>query len=86
VAASYPIAGSLVDLVAEKDGRAFGVDLIGTPDEIGSAVDLERYRMLARAGLSLFPLPLSSWERDLDACRKAFERHWKAVASGVSGN
>lgn len=78
---TYPVAGSVVDLVVEKDARAFGIDLIGYPGELGAAIDLERCRMFARAGLSLFPLPLSSWERDADLCYEAIERHWRSVAS-----
>lgn len=77
---SYAVAGSTVDLVVEKQRRAFGLDLIGYPDELGAALELERYRMLARAGLSLFPLPLSAWTRDADACYRAIERHWQAIA------
>ena len=54
---TYAVAGSTVDLVVEKEGRAFGIDIIGYSGELGAAIDLERYRMFARAGLSLFPLP-----------------------------
>ena len=83
---TYAVAGSTVDLVAEKDGRAFGLDLIGYPDELGAAIELERYRMFARAGLSLFPLSLSAWARDADVCVTAINEHWRNVASPPSGN
>jgi len=50
------------------------------------AIGLERCRMFARAGLSLFPLPLSAWERDQGACYRAIEDHWRSVASRPGGN
>ncbi len=77
---TYAVAGSTVDLVVEKEGRAFGIDIIGYSGELGAAIDLERYRMFARAGLSLFPLPWSAWERDAAVCYEAIERHWRNVA------
>lgn len=83
---TYAVAGSTVDLVAEKEGRAFGIDVIGYPGELGQAIDLERYRMFARAGLSLFPLPLSAWKRDAGVCYRAIERHWRNVAPRPGGN
>ena len=65
---------------SKKEGRAFGIDIIGYSGELGAAIDLERYRMFARAGLSLFPLPWSAWERDAAVCYEAIERHWRNVA------
>ncbi len=66
--------------MVEKAGLAFGIDIIGYPDELGGAIDLEGYRMFARAGLSLFPLPLSAWERDAARCYQAIKRHWRNLA------
>ena len=40
-----------------------------------TALDLERYRMLRRAGLSLFPLSLASWISNESSCIEAIERH-----------
>ena len=34
----------------EKNGEAFGIDLIGFPGDLAPAIDLERYRMFRRAG------------------------------------
>jgi hypothetical protein len=83
---TYAVAGSTVDVVVEKDGRAFGIDIIGYPGELGQAIHPERYRMFARAGLSLFPLPLSAWERDANVCYRAIERHWLNVAPRPADN
>lgn len=61
---SYTVAGFTVDLVV-SDGRAsLGIDLVGHPGAFADAVDLERCRMLLRAGLPVFPLPLSAWRHD----------------------
>jgi hypothetical protein len=64
-----------VDLVVEREGRVFGIDLIGQRGALGAALDLERYRMLLRAGLSVFPLSLKSWISDESSCLTAIERH-----------
>ena len=55
-----------VDLVVERNGRAFGIDLIGYPGRWVEAIELERYRMFRRAGLSLFALAFREWSRDRD--------------------
>jgi hypothetical protein len=46
----YAVAGLTVDLVVEKNGEAFGIDLIGFPGDLAPAIDLERYRMFRRTG------------------------------------
>ena len=55
-------------VVIEKDGRTLGIDLVGCPGEFGAALDLERYRILRRAGMPLFPLPYRSWLEDQAGC------------------
>lgn len=55
---TFLVAGTVVDLVVEREGKLFGIDLIGQGGALGAALDLKRYRMLRRAGLSVFPLPL----------------------------
>ena len=64
-----------MDLVVEREGRVFGIDLIGQSGSLGTALDLERYRMLRRAGLSVFPLSLASWISNESSCIEAIERH-----------
>jgi hypothetical protein len=72
---AFLVAGTLVDLVVEREGKVFGIDLIGQPGSLGTALDLERYRMLRRAGLSVFPLSLGSWVSSESSCLEAIERH-----------
>jgi hypothetical protein len=71
---AFLVAGTTVDLVVEREGAALGIDLIGQPGSLGAPLDLERYRMLRRAGLSVFPLPLASWLSDESSCLAAIER------------
>ncbi|HYV66213.1 MAG TPA: hypothetical protein VE964_08210, partial [Myxococcales bacterium] len=68
---AFPVAGDEIDLLVEQNGRALGVDLIGYPGAFASALGLDRYRMLHRAGLALFPLPYSSWQEDRARCLRA---------------
>ncbi len=68
---AYPVAGFTIDLMVEKEGRAMGIDLIGYPGHFVEAIHLERYRIFQRAGLKLFPLPYSLWQKDEELCLKA---------------
>jgi AAA domain len=73
---AYEIAGEVVDLVVERDGRTLGIDLVGYPGPYAESFDLERCRMLQRAGLAVFPLPYSAWKADPATCLTALDRFW----------
>lgn len=77
----YPLAGMEIDLLAQRDGVAVGIDLIGYPGRFAGPFPLERYRMLRRAGLRVIPLPYSVWTRDPAGCVRAAEETWKQMAS-----
>jgi hypothetical protein len=72
---AFPVAGTTVDLLVEKEGTEIGIDLVGHPGRFAPAIDLERYRMFRRAGLSILPLPFSSWQAGPDLCVEAIEKH-----------
>lgn len=55
----------------EKDGRSLGIDLFGHPGSFAPAIERERYHMLARAGLRLYPLSLYAWRQDAAASTAA---------------
>lgn len=74
---AYEVAGLVVDLVTERDGRTVGIDLIGYPGPYAESFDLERCRMLKRAGLAIFPLPYSAWHSDPAVCLQALDRFWQ---------
>ena len=61
---AFPIAGLTLDLLVKHNNRYFGIDLIGYPGEFETAFGLERYRILERAGIHVFPLPYSNWHFD----------------------
>jgi hypothetical protein len=69
----YELAGVMIDLVVEKESRTLGIDLVGYPGDFGAALDLERYRILRRAGLPVLPLPHRLWRRDPQLCLRAIE-------------
>ncbi len=70
---AYEIAGTVVDLVIEKGCRVVAIDLVGHPGPLAHALELDRYRMLRRAGLPLFPIAWSAWIRDPTACVEAID-------------
>lgn len=55
------VAGMPTDLLFRKNGRLVAVDLVGTPDQLGGAVSVEKTLLLGRAGLPLHPLSLAEW-------------------------
>ena len=69
----WPVAGFVVDLVVERGTGCLGIDLVGYPGELSGAFRLERYRVFARAGLRIVPLPYSVWLEDRASCLAAVE-------------
>ncbi|MDA3963057.1 MAG: ATP-binding protein [Planctomycetota bacterium] len=69
----FPIAGLELDLVLEHGDRCLGLDLIGSTGDLGARIELERYRMLKRAGLPVIPVALSDWIESQENCLKQVE-------------
>ena len=69
----YKVAGMLMDLVAARDGRSCGIDLVGYPGAYESAFPLERYKMFHRAGLRIIPLSYALWRTRRDQCLHAID-------------
>ena len=59
---NYHIAGWEVDILAEFNGSAVGIDLIGGSGIEASVIPVERYRMFHRSGLTIVPLPYANWQ------------------------
>ena len=57
----FSIAGLKVDLLIKHNDRYLGIDLVGYPGEFEDIFGIERYRILNRAGIKVFPLPYSDW-------------------------
>lgn len=68
---AWMVAGFAVDLMVEKGGATLAIDLVGAPGAWVDAFDLERCRMLRRAGLRVLPLALSAWRRNSEECLAA---------------
>lgn len=77
---AWSLAGMVVDLVAEREGKAIGIDLVGAGAH-APVFPLERVRMLDRAGLPVFTLPYSAWTRDPARCVADLERQWRRSQS-----
>ncbi|WP_170853661.1 AAA domain-containing protein [Lishizhenia tianjinensis] len=61
---SFPVAGSLLDVLVVKDARSYFIDLIGYPGKFKGAFSLERYQTLKRSGIETFPLRYSYWKQN----------------------
>ncbi|MBF8161744.1 ATP-binding protein [Pseudomonas mendocina] len=59
--ASYPLAGQILDLFCRRGDKCLAIDLIGFPGEGEGFLELERYLVLARAGLETLPLSYGLW-------------------------
>jgi hypothetical protein len=69
----YKIAGMFMDLVAARDRRSCGIDLVGYPGEYETAFPIERYKMFHRAGLRIIPISYALWRTQRDRCLRAIE-------------
>ncbi|PTU75840.1 DEAD/DEAH box helicase [Pseudomonas mangrovi] len=59
--ANYPLAGLLLDLFCQRGDKYLAIDLVGFPGEGEGFLELERYLVLARAGLETLPLSYALW-------------------------
>lgn len=68
---SYELAGLEIDSVIQTTEKTIGVDLIGFLGRYEDAFSLERYKMFKRAGMRIFPLAYSEWEKFSKSCLDA---------------
>ncbi len=68
---AFDVAGLEVDIIFKLNNARYGINLIGYPGQFEASFSLERYNILARAGLFMFPLPYSWWFFDRATCLKA---------------
>lgn len=61
---SYPLAGSLLDLLVLNDDHYYFIDLIGYPGLHTDSFPIERYRTLARIGIKSIPLHWTQWKKN----------------------
>ena len=77
----FEISGVKIDVLAQKNGHFIAIDLVGFPGDVGDFYKLERYKMLERGKIKLFPLPYAYWLYDKDFCLKAIENLCKKKSS-----
>ncbi len=65
---AYPVAGISIDIILQYDNQTIGVDLIGYPGDFYEAFTIERYKVLNRTGLRVFPLPFTYWRLNKEMC------------------
>lgn len=70
----YPIAGLQLDLILAAGAKMLAVDLVGYPGDLQEAFSLERYRVLHRSGLRMFPLSYRRWTDNREACVERIRR------------
>ena len=58
---AYSVAGTDVDLLVVQDGRPYCINAIGHPDRLSENFSVERYKILRRVGLPVFPFAFSDW-------------------------
>ncbi|MEA3452680.1 MAG: DEAD/DEAH box helicase, partial [Bacteroidota bacterium] len=71
---NFKIAGLNIELIAKKNNKTVGIDLIGFPGQFAEAFTIERYKMLTRAGVDMFPLPYSYWINEKEFCLAEIEK------------
>jgi len=70
----YSIAGLKIDLLVKYKDKYLGIDLVGYPGEYADVFGIERYRILNRAGVSVFPLPYSDWYFEKEESKKILKK------------
>lgn len=75
---AYTIAGLEIDLVVINNGKTFCIDLVGFPGKYEAAFPIERYKILNRIGIRVFPLPYSLWQINRNASCIAIKKHIEA--------
>ncbi len=60
----FEVAGTTVDLLVETPRGEVALDLVGGAGSAAPALEIERARMIGRAGLRLLPIPWSAWVRE----------------------
>jgi hypothetical protein len=75
----FEVAGTAVDLLVAAGSTNLAVDLVGGPEAAAGGVEIDRARMLARAGLPLFVLPWLAWKERPEEVLVALRKRLKSV-------
>lgn len=81
----FEVAGTTVDLLLETPRGEVALDLVGGAGSAAPALEIERARMIGRAGLRLLPIPWSAWVREPEQVLAAVTTVGDGRGSEVSG-
>ena len=70
----FEISGVCIDLLVKSKDDFFGIDLIGFPGEMEDYYSLERYKMIQRGKVKIFPLSYILWRTDQEKCTEAIRK------------
>lgn len=78
----YHIAGIPIDLLIRSGEQYLGIDLVGYPGIYQDALSVERFKILSRAGVVVFPLAYSFWKFRREECEEELLEFVKFPAEG----
>lgn len=67
---NFQLSGLSIDLLIKTEHQFIGIDLIGFPGEMEDYYSLERYKMMQRGKINVFPLPFALWRGDPERCKQ----------------
>jgi len=67
---SYPVAGSILDILVVHNNINYFIDLVGYPGQFLEAFTIERYKTLNRIGINCLPLHYSYWKNNQEKAIK----------------
>lgn len=70
---NHYLAGMTIDILFKSDNVYYAIDLIGFPGEEKEAFTMERYKILNRVGIKVFPLSYITWNFNKDKVTKALK-------------
>jgi superfamily I DNA and/or RNA helicase len=70
---NFNVSGVSIDLLTQVEDQFIGIDLIGFEGEMEDFYSLERYKMIERGNIKLFPLPYPLWMGDRALCLEAIK-------------
>ncbi|NOQ73328.1 MAG: AAA family ATPase [Crocinitomix sp.] len=70
---NFNVSGVSIDLLTQVNDQFIGIDLIGFEGEMEDYYSLERYKMIERGKIKLFPLPYPLWMGDRALCLAAIQ-------------
>jgi hypothetical protein len=65
---AFPMTGTIIDLMVGFENNFVAIDLIGFPGAFEGSCTFDRYKVLSRAGIGVFPLAYAHWKFNQKEC------------------